>query len=137
MTTTTRKRVPGNEPSVPNPWTMMANCNGPAMAAYLEASRAFTNGLMTLNNEILSFATKRWGHDKDLSQTLTGCDNWAKASAVQQDWTQQAMKDYVDEASRLMDMASKMTQEAWHPLYESSTEAVRDLDKEIQKTVAR
>ncbi|MDH3473049.1 MAG: phasin family protein [Rhodospirillales bacterium] len=137
MTTTARKRAPRAELSEFNPWAMMASYNGTAMAAYLEASRAFTNGLTALNSEVLSFATKRWGYDMDLSQSLTGCDNWAKASALQQDWAQQAMKDYVEEASRLMDMASEMTQEAWHPLYESSTEAVRDLDKEIQKTVAR
>ena len=122
---------------MPNPWVMMADFNGTAMATYLEASRAFTNGLMALNSEILSFATRRWEHDRDLGQSLTGCDNWEKASAVQQDWTEQAMKDYVDEASRLMDMASRMTQEAWSPLYKSSTEAVRDLDKEIQETVGR
>ena len=65
------------------------------------------------------------------------CDNWAKASTLQQEWAEQAMRDYAGEASRLMNLASEMTQEAWHPLYESSTEAVRDMDKEIQKAVAR
>ncbi|MDH3469555.1 MAG: phasin family protein [Gammaproteobacteria bacterium] len=137
MTTQTKSRARQTEPSELNPWAMMANYNGTAMAAYLEASRAFTNGLTALNSEVMSFATKRWGYDMNLSQSLTGCDNWAKASALQQNWAQQAMKDYAEEASRLMDMASAMTQDAWHPLYESSTEAVRGLDKEIQKTVAR
>ena len=65
----------------------------------------------------------------ELSQALARCANWSDAMGLQQDWAQQATREYLAEAGRISDLASKVARESWQPVYERANKVMAGLDK--------
>ena len=110
----------------------MTAFNGAAMEVFRQACQAYATGLATLNGELMSFVNTRLKHDADLGQALAKCSNWADAANLQQEWAQKASQEYLLEAGKLMEVASKVAQESWQPVSAKAEQAI----KELQKTAA-
>ena len=60
---------------------------------------------------------------------MSQCSNWSDAVNLQQDWTQQANQEYLAEASRLMDLSSKVAKVSWEPVYDRATQVLTQITK--------
>lgn len=115
--------------TVGEPLEQVAQLNGAAMEVFTQACQAYAGGLATWNSEIMSFMNRRLQHDADLGRALAKCENWEQASAVQQDWTRKASTEYLAEAGKLMEFASKAAKDDWQPVYERANHALAELQK--------
>ena len=83
--------------------------NGAALAAAMQASEAMFQGLAELNREMMNFASDRLRKGFETSESLMGCQDPAQAFGVQCDHARGATQAYLEEATRLMGLAAKMS----------------------------
>ena len=107
----------------------VAQINGAAMEVFTQACQAYASGLASWNSEVMSFMNKRLQHDADLGRALSKCQNWEQATEAQQDWMRTASAEYLAEASKLMEFASKAAKDNWQPVYDRANQALADLQK--------
>ena len=108
----------------------MAVANGAAMEIFVQACQAYATGVATLNGELMGFVTARLNRDVELSRALCRCANWSDAIDLQQDWAQQATQEYLAEAGRITDLASRVVTESWQPVYERANKALTKFGKQ-------
>jgi hypothetical protein len=75
--------------------------NGDLFSAYAQASQAFFESAMALNQEIMGFANKRLQANAQRVQDLSKCACWEEAVAVQSDFAQLAATAYLAEIPTL------------------------------------
>ena len=107
----------------------MTACNGTAMEIFAQSCQAYASGVATLNGELMGFVNSRLNRDVELGRALSQCSNWSDAVNLQQDWTQQANQEYLAEASRLMDLSSKVAKVSWEPVYDRATQVLTQITK--------
>jgi len=107
----------------------MTAFNGTAMEIFSQACQAYASGVATLNGELMGFVNSRLNRDVELGRALSQCSNWSDAVNLQQDWAQQANQEYLAEASRLMDLSSKVAKESWEPVYDRATQVLTQITK--------
>lgn len=107
----------------------VAAFNGTAMEVFAQACRSYAKGVATLNDELMSFVNARLSRDVELSRALSQCSNWSDAASLQQEWAQRATREYLIEAGRLTELASKVATESWEPVYERANEALTEFNK--------
>ena len=89
----------------------VAELNSAAIEILTHACQAYTLGMASLNSELASFMNARVNRDVQLGHDLVQCNNWSEAVELQQDWARQATQEYLDEAGRLVDLASKVAKD--------------------------
>ena len=107
----------------------MGAFSGTAFEVFSQACLAYASCAAQLNGELMGFANTRMNRDVELSHALSKCDSWPNAVGLQQDWAQQAMQEYMAEASKLVELASKVASESWAPVYERADQALAELNK--------
>lgn len=105
--------------------------NGAAAETLARTCEACTNGAATMNAEVMRFLNTRLSRDIELGEAVTKCENWAGVINVQQEWARQATQDYFAEASKIMQLAAKLTQESWEPVYEQTNQVLTELEKPL------
>jgi hypothetical protein len=106
----------------------MAAANGAAMEIFAQACQAYATGVATLNGELMGFVNTRLNRDIELSRALCRCANWSDAINLQQDWAQQATREYLAEAGRITDLASRVAQGSWQPVYDRANKVLTEFD---------
>lgn len=109
----------------------IAAFNGAAAETFVRTCQAYTNGSTTMNAEMMSFLNKRLNRDIEIMQAMSKCENWAGVVNVQQKWARQATEEYFAEASRLVQLAAKLTEESWEPVYEQANQTLAELKKPL------
>ncbi len=107
----------------------MTAFNGTAMEIFSQACQAYASGVATLNGELMGFVNSRLNRDVELGRALSQCSNWSDAVNLQQDWAQQANQEYLAEASRLMELSSKVAKESWEPVYDRANQVLTQINK--------
>ena len=107
----------------------VATLNGATMEFFTQACQAYAVGMATLNGEVTSFVNARVNQDVELGQALFRCGKWSDVMDLQQDWMRQATQDYLDEASRLIDLASQVAKNNWEPIFERTNHTLTSLGK--------
>lgn len=107
----------------------MAAFNDAAVEIFTQACQAYAVGVATLNGEIANFVNARVSQDVELGQALCRCGKWSDAMDLHQDWMRRATQEYLSEASRLIDLASKVTKNNWEPIYERTNDTLIELGK--------
>ncbi len=107
----------------------MGAFSGMAFEVFSQACWAYASGVAQLNGELMGFANTRMNRDVELSHALSKCDSWPNAVGLQQDWARQATQEYLAEASKLMELASKVATESWEPAHERADQALAELNK--------
>lgn len=104
---------------------------GGATETFVQTCERCTNGAATVNAEMTSFINKRLTHDVEFGEAVIKCENWAGIINVQQEWARQAMEEYLAEATRLVELAAKLTEETWAPVYERTNQVLTELNKPL------
>jgi hypothetical protein len=124
-----RKAKTESDSSQPQPTEQLqqvAAANGAAMEIFAQACQAYAAGVAALNGELMGFVTARIGRDVKLGQALSSCQNWSDVVELQQQWAQQATEEYLAEAGRITDLASKLVKESWDPVYDRANRAMSE-----------
>lgn len=100
----------------------IAAFNGAAAETFVRTCQAYTNGATTMNAEMMSFMNNRLNSGIEFTQAMSKCENWAGVVDVQQKWARQATEEYFAEASRFVQLAAKLTEERWEPVYEQANQ---------------
>lgn len=108
--------------------------NESAFKALMRGPRLYTDGMSAFGGEMLRFAGHRWRQDMELGQTLAKCHQWDEVTAVQQDWSAKAAEDYLAEAGKLVELASKVTTDSWQSLYEAATSVATETSADRRAT---
>ncbi len=109
----------------------IAAFNGAAAETFVRTCQAYTNGATTMNAEMMSFMNNRLNRDIEFTQAMSKCENWAGVVNVQQKWARQATEEYFTEASRFVQLAAKLTEERWEPVYEQANQTLAELKKPL------
>ncbi len=104
----------------------MTAMNGMAGEVMAEAMKAYMQGVSAWNDEVMKFMKLRMDHDMELSESLAKCRSFEEATRLQQAWMQQTTEEYLAEASKLMELASKTATENWAPIYERANKALTE-----------
>lgn len=129
MATESRKTSKQPQPASAEPFEQAAVFNDVAMDFFSRAGGAYFQGASALNGEVVKFVSARLNHDAELGQCLAKCRDWNEAAELQQGWVQMATQEYLVEAGKLFELASRMTFDSWKPLREQTDKALADLDK--------
>ncbi len=78
------------------------------LAANQKAGERFTSGALDFSNEMMRFAGNRLRRDVDTWQALCACKTPADMVDVEFGYARAMLDDYLKEASKLMDMATKV-----------------------------
>ena len=106
--------------------------NGAAFAAAVKASEAMLQGLAEMNREMMSFASERFRKSFETSESLLGCHDPAQAFSVQCDHAHKATQAYLEEATRLMSLAAKVSEECLQPIESQARETLDQIGKAKQ-----
>ena len=130
---TSRSKGPTKAPqeNTNDEFERMAALNGAIVESFTQACQAYASGVTTLNAELMGFANTRASRDADLGEALSKCENWSDAVGLQQDWAQQAMQEYLAEASRLVELSAKIAQGNWVPVYERDNRSLSRINRPV------
>ena len=109
----------------------IAAFNGAAAETFVRTCQAYTNGANTMNAEMMSFMNNRMNRDIEFTQAMSKCENWSGVIDVQQKWAQQATEEYFAEANKLVQLATKLTEESLEPVYEQANQTLAELKKPL------
>jgi hypothetical protein len=100
----------------------LAALNGAGIEAAFEAGEAMLRGAGSLSEELTRFASQRLQADLETGRSIMQSGNdWSQAFSVQSSFASEAMRDYLEEMTKITSLASRTTQEVWSPLQRFST----------------
>lgn len=104
--------------------------NGAAFAAAMKAGEAMLHGFAAMNSEMLNFAGERMRKSLETSESLMGCHDPAQAFNVQCEHARRATQAYLEEATRLMSLAAKVSEDCLQPIESQARESLGALHPE-------
>ena len=102
----------------------LALASGTTMQAMMRASDAMLRGVMALSQEMTEFTNARLRQNVERSESLLRCHDPAEAFGLHCDFAHRTTQQYLDEANRLMALASEVSGRCWEPLEEATREAL-------------
>lgn len=108
-------------------YTALFQSNGAAFAAAMKSGEAMLHGMAEINREVMTFAADRLRKNFEMSESLLGCRDPAQALGVQVDHAQKATQAYFEEATRLVDMATRLSEECLQPIEIQTRETLGQL----------
>ena len=104
----------------------LAELNRAGMDATLKAGEVVLNATGSLAEELTTFACQRLRTDVDTGRTLMNSSNdWGEVINLQGRFAADAMRDYLEEMTKIGNLAAKTTLDAWAPLQDFSTRVAR------------
>ncbi|MDJ0948711.1 MAG: phasin family protein [Alphaproteobacteria bacterium] len=107
----------------------LVNANTATMEAFVRAGEAVLKGMVSLNEEVMSFADKRMRAQIDTSQSLAKCSTFAEAMELQSEFARSATEDYLEEANKLLSLSAEVTKEGMVPWEAHAKEAASRFGK--------
>ncbi len=105
--------------------------NGAAAETLVRTCQAYTSGATSMNAEVMSFLNNRLNRDVKLGEAVCKCENLAGVVNLQQEWARQATQEYFAEAGKLVQLAAKLAQESWEPVYQHANHMLAELEKPL------
>ena len=104
--------------------------NGAFVEAVTQASQNYMQRVAALNEEILGFAAQRMQKNSEAGESLMKCKDLSDALRIQQEWLRTMTEQYMQEASRIVEMTTKAAMAGFTPVAEgSATAPANDLKK--------
>ncbi|NOX94499.1 MAG: phasin family protein [Alphaproteobacteria bacterium] len=111
-----RKPIEGKDSPFPifNPaeFSMVGNQN---MELATRAARAYFNGATKLNQEMMEFVNARIKNDIETAKTIMASKTGEEALHTQAEFVESAIREYADEASKVLHLAANMAKETLTP----------------------
>jgi hypothetical protein len=121
------KHVHHSNPSAaPTPFLAAPWFNVPMVDALTRAGESCTKACQAWQEEVVRFTASRLECDSELGRKLVACRNWADAAKLQQDWAAITAQDYLNEANRMTQLASKFGAKVRLPAAPGSQSAVSE-----------
>jgi hypothetical protein len=90
--------------------------NRAGMDATLKASEAMLKATSSLAEEVTSFACQRLRTDVETARSLMESGNdWNKAIELQGKFAADAMRDYLEEMTKIAQLSAQTTRDVWTP----------------------
>ena len=128
MTKETKRKSEGNGDATAGNGNGGAG-NGVDFAPWIKASEAMFNGMMTLGQEVSEFATSRLRENMEFTSTVLKCGDPQEAVRLEMDYARHATQQYLDEASKLMKIASDFSQKGWAPLEAATRDSLKRFEQ--------
>ncbi|QEX14941.1 hypothetical protein FRZ44_02170 [Hypericibacter terrae] len=93
-----------------------ALASGATVKALLQASEVMMKGMAAVGQEMSEFASQRIRENVERSESLLHCTDPTAAFGLHCDFAQKATQQYLEEAGRLMALATQLTGKCWEPL---------------------
>ena len=120
-----------NEPAAEHPDTAgLTEANRRSFQAFVEANVAIMDEMNALSTEMVAFGGKRLNANLERSQSLMGCEDAEKALRVQSEFFDAAMRQYLEQASNVMEIMTSISMGFWTALDQRSEEISRDRNTE-------
>jgi hypothetical protein len=104
----------------------LATLNDAGMHAALHAGEAMLKATSSLVEELTNFAYQRLRADIETSRSLmSSSSDLGQAFNLQGQFAADAMRDYLEEMTRIVQLATQTTREVWAPLQEFSARLAR------------
>jgi hypothetical protein len=104
----------------------LATLNRAGMHAALQAGEAMLKGTSSLAEELTSFASQRMRADVETGRSLmNSSSDLGQAISLQGQFAADAMRDYLEEMTRIAQLAVQTTRDVWAPLQEFSARLAR------------
>ena len=92
------------------------------MKANTQAAQVWLEGWLKLVSETTDFTVKRWGLDAEFLKRLGSCKTPVEVMELQTEFMQRAMKEYIEEATKLGDMET-----------DAAVSGIKAIDQGVQK----
>ncbi|MCC6470476.1 MAG: phasin family protein [Alphaproteobacteria bacterium] len=99
-------------------FSQFTNMGTPGLDSFMQSSNAMMKAVGELNAEILGFTKQRLDAGIAVSQTLAQCKSMQAAVEVQMDFARTEAQVYLDEARKIMELASHAATEGLKPMQE-------------------
>jgi hypothetical protein len=99
--------------------------SGVDLTPWIKASEAMFSGMMTLGQEMGEFATARLRENMEFTSTVMRCGDPQEAVRLELDYARHATQQYLDQASRLMQRATELSQNGWAPLEAATRDTLK------------
>ena len=86
----------------------------PNGAPVLTGAPPWMSMISDYNGELFDFMARRFAKDARMMRELHDCENLNEVSDVHAKWLQETMRDYSDEATKLMALPLKPSAQAMH-----------------------
>lgn len=102
------KQTPSASVAAPKSLPVAPWMNGAAIDTMMRMGETCARACQTWQQEIARFAAARLENDGELGKQLMSCGNWAEAVKLQQDWAGVMAQDYLNQANRMIHLASSL-----------------------------
>lgn len=120
------KAAPQSELTPVASYDDLVELNRAGMDATLRASEAMLKATSSLAEELTSFACQRLRTDVETGGALLNSStDWEKAINLQGEFAADAVRDYLEEMTKVTQLAAQTTRDVWGPLQEFSTRLAR------------
>lgn len=87
----------------------------PLFDIFAAAGENYAKACQAWQQELVRFTVSRFQNDSKFTQRLSACQNWADAAQVQQEWAATMAQDFMEEGTRLSQLASTLGAELVTP----------------------
>lgn len=120
------KAAPEAGPTAVASYDDLVEFNRAGMDATLKASEAILKATSSLAEELTRFACQRLRTDVETGGALLNSSNdWGQAVNLQGKFAVDAVRDYLEEMTKVTQLAAQTTRDVWGPLQEFSTRLAR------------
>ena len=95
------------------------------LTPWIKASEAMFNGMMSFGQEVSEFATARLRENMEFTSTVMRCGDPQEAVRLEMDYARHATQQYLNQASRLMQRATELSQNGWAPLEAATRDTLK------------
>jgi hypothetical protein len=99
--------------------------SGVDLTPWIKASEAMFSGMMILGQEMGEFATARLRENMEFTSTVMRCGDPQEAVRLELDYARHATQQYLNQASRLMQRATELSQNGWAPLEAATRDTLK------------
>lgn len=105
--------------------------------AFTQATQTYMSRFSELNEEIFGFAAGRLQRASEIGESLMKCRDITDALRIQQDWLRQASEQYVQEAGKLFEMATKAAIASVNPILEQAQQAAHKTAEKAEDIIRK
>ncbi len=104
----------------------LTEANRRSLQNFVEANVAIMDGMNALSAEMAAFGGKRLNANLERSQSLLGCEDGEKALRVHSEFFESATRQYLEQASSVMEVMTSISRGFWTALDQRTEETSRD-----------
>ena len=95
-----------------------------------EAGKAFVDAAAAWQQEVTDFMSRRWRRNMECCEALLSCQEPQQAVDLQYRYAQNAAEDYLSESHRLLDIATRMSEQSLNVMQSSTRHALEQMNRE-------